>query len=346
MKHIPKLGLFLSMLILTSSCKPQKPKRDNFWGYLFAYFEGTGPGDQQEQLRFAVSSDAVNWKALNNNKPIIPSSRISKTGGIRDPYICRGEKGRNYYIVATDMYTIKNGWGSNPGIVMLKSDDLLNWKSSAIDLAKEYPDKFGNVQWVWAPQVIFDPEAGKYLVYFTIRFKGEDNLDFYSAYANEDFTGFESQPRLMFRAKDGAIDGDIVYKDGVYHLFYKGNTKDENGKEIKNGIKQTTSKSLSGPWKESFEYLDYYAGKPTVVEGSSVFKLNDKDEYILMYDLYADHRYEFQRSKDLNHFTQKTEHFNKDFNPRHGSVIGITKKEARRLNERWGGVPESLLNEK
>lgn len=136
---------------------------------------------------------------------------------------------------------------------MLRSDDLLNWKSSAIDLAKEYPDKFGNVQWVWAPQVIFDPEVGKYVVYFTIRFEGKDNLDFYSAYANEDFTGFESQPELMFRAENGAIDGDIIYKDGVYHLFYKGNTKDENGREIKNGVKQATSTSLSGPWKESFE---------------------------------------------------------------------------------------------
>ena len=50
----------------------------------------------------------------------------------------------------------------------------------------------------------------------------------------------------MFSPKDGAIDGDIIYKDGMYHFFYKGNTKDENGKEIKNGIKQATSKLALG----------------------------------------------------------------------------------------------------
>jgi len=167
-------------------------------------------------------------------------------------------------------------------------------------------------------------------------------LDFYCAYANKDFTGFEKEPKLMFSPKYGAIDGDILYKDGTYHFFFKGNTKDGNGKEIKNGILQATSKSLQGPWKEDFNYLDAYAGK-TPVEGSSVFKLNNSGEYILMYDLYTSQRYEFQRSSDLYSFGQKTESFNKNFNPRHGSVISITRDEARRLNEKWGGVPPSLL---
>lgn len=44
-----------------------------------------------------------------------------------------------------------------------------------------------------------------------------------------DFSVFEKEPKLMFRAKYGAIDGDIIYKDGLYHFFYKGNTKDANG---------------------------------------------------------------------------------------------------------------------
>ncbi|MCA9241865.1 MAG: family 43 glycosylhydrolase, partial [Planctomycetales bacterium] len=192
---------------------------------------------------------------------------------------------------------------------------------------------------------IYDPEAKKYLVYFTIRFRGQDNLDFYSAYANADFTGFEAEPTLMFRAKHGAIDGDIVLKDGVYHLFFKGNTKDGDGKEYKNGIKQATSRSLQGPWVEDEKYLDAYANKATVVEGSSVFKLNDSDQYVLMYDLYSDGRYEFQRSADLSHFTPNTESFTKDFHPRHGSVIGITHQEAARLNKEWGGAPADMLRQ-
>ncbi|MFG6686053.1 family 43 glycosylhydrolase [Mariniflexile sp. HNIBRBA6329] len=315
----------------------------NFEGYLFAYFEGKGLGDMQEQLRLAVSDDAVNWKALNKNQPILKSSEISSTGGVRDPHILRTEDGKHFYMVATDMNTVKSGWDTNPGIVMLKSNNLLDWESSIINLEKQYPKKFKNVKWVWAPQTIYDPKVKKYLVYFTVRFHDDLNLDFYSAYANKDFSGFEKAPTLMYRAKDGAIDSDIIFKDGTYHLFYKGNTKDKDGKEIKNGIKQATSNSLQGPWIESFDYIDVYANTSTNVEGSSVFKLNDSDDYILMYDLYSNGRYEFQCTKDLYNFTSETESFTKNFFPRHGSVISITKYEAKRLNKKWDGVPASLL---
>tara|TARA_R110002051_G_scaffold267030_1_gene326999 strand:+ start:8519 stop:10456 length:1938 start_codon:yes stop_codon:yes gene_type:complete len=320
-----------------------KAQSQDFEGYLFAYFEGSGEGNMQEQLRFAVSDDAMHWTALNNNQPILSSKEISTTGGIRDPHLLRGEGDGKFYMVATDMNTVKNGWDYNPGIVMLISNNLTDWKSSTIDLAALYPKKFKNVKWVWAPQTIYDPQVKKYLVYFTVRFNDSLNLDFYSAYANADFTGFETVPKLMYSAKDGAIDGDIIYKDGTYYLFYKGNTKDKDGKEIKNGIKQATSKLLQGTWKESFDYIDNYADTPTVVEGSSVFKLNNKEEYILMYDLYASGKYEFQRSTDLIHFSSQTESFTKDFSPRHGSVISITKKEAQRVDTKWGGVPQSLL---
>lgn len=314
-----------------------------FQGYLFAYFEGSGPRNMDEQLRFGVSTDALNWLALNNNQPIIASDTISATSGIRDPHILRGEDEKSFYIVATDMSTAKNGWGHNPGIVMLQSSDLINWHHSFVDLEKSYPTKFANVQWVWAPQTIYNPAANKYLVYFTVKFKDDLKLDFYCAYANNDFSGFENEPTCMFRPKYGAIDGDIIYKDGTYHFFFKGNTKDEKGKEFVNGIRQATSKTLQGPWIECFNYLDAYSPKKIVVEGSSVFKLNNSDDYVLMYDLYTNHRYEFQRSKDLYQFTQTPESFTKNFFPRHGSVIGITKEEAKKLNTKWGGVPALLL---
>lgn len=335
------MKISISKIIIVSflSICSFKAQNNSFEGYLFAYFEGQGPGEQQEQLRFAVSNDATNWMALNNNKPILNSDAISSTGGIRDPHILRSED-NTFYLVATDMNTLKNGWGYNPGIVMLQSKNLIDWTSSIIDLEKQYPKKFKDIQWVWAPQTIYDPVVKKYLIYFTVRFKYNEKLDFYSAYANSDFNAFESVPTLMYSAKDGAIDGDIIYKDGTYHLFYKGNTKDEKGKEIQNGIKQATSTSLQGPWKESFEYIDFYADKKTTVDGSSVFKLNDSNEYILMYDLYSSGRYEFQRSKDLYHFTQNPESFTKDFFPRHGSVIGITKEELKILNDKWKSEPE------
>lgn len=304
-------------------------------GYLFAYFEGSGEAEKQEQLRFALSTDAVNWTALNGNRPIIASDTISKSGGIRDPHILRGEDGKSFYMVATDMFTVKYGWGENPGIVMLRSEDLINWTHSYIDLAETYPEHFGDAHWVWAPQTIFDPEAGKYMVYFTLNRKGVGGLVTYYAYANDDFSGFEAEPQVLFSAKYGSIDNDIIYKDGTWHLFYKGNTKDDEGREIKNGIQQATSTSLRGPWKEDFVYLDAYAGK-TPVKGSSIFKLNGEERYVLMYDLYTSGRYEYQTSDDLYRFDSIPRPFNKDFHPRHGSVISLTREEMDALRQRWG----------
>ena len=337
--------LIAALLLSAISYVPAQNSKntEKFDGYLFAYFEGTGKAREQEQIRFAVSENAVNWFALNQNQPVLRSELISHTGGVRDPHILRGEDGKSFYMVATDMFTHRNGWDNNPGIVMLKSDNLLDWKHSIIDLEKLYPKKFKNVKWVWAPQTIYDPKVKKYLVYFTVRFHNDEKLDFYCAYGNKDFSAFEKEPKLMFRAKYGAIDGDIIYKDGLYHFFFKGNTKDANGKEVKNGILKAVSKSLQGPWKEEFEYLDAYAAKGVSVEGSSVFKLNNSDEYFLMYDLYRDKRFEFQRSTDLKKFSAGPESFTKNFAPRHGSVISITRDEARRLQARWGGVPETLL---
>ncbi len=264
-------------MLLGLTLTVQAQNKQKFAGYLFAYFEGGGDQNLMEQLRFAVSEDAQNWYALNGNRPIIASDSISESGGIRDPHILRGEDGY-YYIVATDMHTYdpKQGWGANPGIVLLKSKDLVNWMHAKINLAKDWSKNFGDAYWVWAPQTIYDRKARKYMIYFTLQRNDRKTLITYYAYA----------------------------KDGMYHLFYKGNTKDENGKEIKNGIQQATSKKLTGPYKEHFEYLDAYAGTRTHVEGSGVFQLNNSEDWILMYDLYSSGRYEFQRSKDLKTFTQ------------------------------------------
>ena len=69
--------LLLNLFVLVSVSAQSDTGTGKFSGYLFAYFEGKGA--DQEQLRFAVSEDAVNWHALNNNRPIISSSEISRS---------------------------------------------------------------------------------------------------------------------------------------------------------------------------------------------------------------------------------------------------------------------------
>ncbi|MDR6197994.1 family 43 glycosylhydrolase [Siphonobacter sp. SORGH_AS_0500] len=319
------LSFVLFMLIgcLEPTLASTPPKKEPNSAYLFVYF--IGKGNNQEAIRFAVSKDGYNYKALNYNQPVIASEAISATGGVRDPHILRSEDGQSFYMVATDMHTVKYGWGPNHGMVLLKSKDLVNWESSKIDITKTYPE-FKDVNRVWAPQTIYDPVAKKYMIYWSMRF-GQDADKVYYAYANADFTALESAPKLLFTNPQGGscIDADIINKDGVYHLFYK---TEGNG----NGIKQSTAKNLTGPYTQHDEYLQQTKDP---VEGSGVFKLNNSDSYILMYDVYTKGRYEFTTSKDLKKFTKVDHEISMNFLPRHGTVLPITNAEYQALTQKW-----------
>jgi len=291
--------------------------------YLFVYF--TGNSVEEEAVRYAISADGYHYYHLNNNKPVIDSKVISSTGGVRDPHILRGD-GKTFYMVLTDM-TSSKGWDSNRAMVLLKSTDLVNWKSSIINIQTTFPGN-ENLKRVWAPQTIYDPKAGKYLIYFSLQYAGGPDKIYY-AYANKDFTALESTPKLLFvpKSERACIDGDIIEKDGIYHLFYKTETE-------KAGIKVATTTDLtSGKWTENDNYLQQTKDG---VEGSSVFKLNNSDDYILMYDVYTKGRYQFTKSKDLENFTVIDNDISMDFNPRHGTILPITRSELKKLITKWG----------
>ena len=314
--------------------------------YLFAYFGAGVPESESEHLRFAISRDGISWRALNNNEIVIRSDTIANSKRIRDPHILRGDHGE-FLIVATDMNAYRDGWGTpNPGIVLMRSTDLVNWTHARIHLSKDYPQSFGDAFWVWAPQTIYDPDAGKYMIYFTLQRSDRKTYITYYAYANETFTGFESEPKVLFPALNGSVDNDIIKgPDGKWHLFYKGNTRDVSGREVQNGIQQAVSDKVTGPYVENFVYLDAYYQDPSInEEGSSTYKLLDSDTYILMYDLPGLGRFEYHTSTDLTTWTEKPKTFLKDFMPRHGSVTYITLSEARRMAERWPSANlDSLL---
>ncbi|MFC0778606.1 family 43 glycosylhydrolase [Flavobacterium sp. HJSW_4] len=292
--------------------------------YLFVYFIGNKV--EEEAVNYAVSTDGYHYYALNNNKPILDSKTISSTGGVRDPHILRGEDGKTFYMVLTDM-TSSKGWDSNRAMILLKSTDLVHWKSTVVNMQTAFSGN-ENLKRVWAPQTIYDDKAGKYMIYFSMQ-HGTDPDKIYYAYANEDFTALESAPKLLFvpKSKGACIDGDIIQKDGVYHLFYK--TESETA-----GIKTATTTDLtSGNWKENDNYLQQTKEK---VEGSSIFKLNNSDEYILIYDVYSKGKYQFTKTKDLENFTVIDNDISMDFKPRHGTILPITRSELKRITSKWG----------
>lgn len=297
--------------------------------YLFTYF--TGNSKEQEQIRFAISNDGYNFRALNNNKAVISSEKISSTGGVRDPHILRGADGKTFYMVVTDMVSA-NGWSSNRAMVLLKSNDLINWSSSIINIQKRFPNNDDLLR-VWAPQTIYDTKAKKYMIYWSMKNGNNPDIIYY-AYANKDFTDLETTPKqLFFSPTNGAcIDGDIIYKDGTYNLFFK--TEGDGA-----GIKIATSNKLT----EGYVLNDKYVQQTKdPVEGAGVFKLNNSNDYILMYDLYTKGKYQFTKTNDLKNFTVVDQEVTMNFHPRHGTVLPITATEAERLESKWGNAADII----
>jgi arabinoxylan arabinofuranohydrolase len=326
MKKFKSLLLFIFAItpLSYSQESPVTVPDKDLTGYLFVYF--TGNTVEDEQVRYAISPDGYHYYTLNNNNAVLDSKKISSTGGVRDPHVLRGADGKTFFMACTDM-TAAKGWDSNRALVLLKSTDLVNWTSSVVNIQSAFP---GNetLKRVWAPQTIYDAKSGKYMVYFSMK-HGSDPDKIYYAYANTDFTGLESAPKQLFfpRLGEACIDGDIMEKEGVYHLFYKTETETP-------GIKVATTCDLtSGKWKE---FPDYLQQTPEAVEGAGVFKLNHSDNYILMYDVYMKGKYQFTKSTCLEHFTTIDNEVSMDFHPRHGTILPITRCELKGLIAKWG----------
>ncbi len=303
--------------------------------YLFTYFTGNAPAE--EQICYAISYDGYNYTPLNNGKPIISSDTISLKKGVRDPHILRGHDGW-FYMVVTDMRS-SQGWSSNRGMVLMRSRDMVKWQHHTVNFPTKYAGTmFANVLRVWAPQTFYDAKAGKYMVYFSI-LTNDGTVPYdkvYWAYANEDFSDLEGEPKELFDFKDAAIDTDIIESaDGKFHIFFK----TESG-QPKKGIRQFIATDLhdTSTWtlvEGNCEDTD------KAVEGGGVFPLLDGSGWVLMYDCYMNGHYQFCTSPDLHKFTFKQDTKTEGaFTPRHGTVMQITKKELKRLLKAFPNTPD------
>lgn len=334
------LGALIALpLAFTVACGSKQnaiPEETPTPGYLFAYF----PNNADENLYYAVSDDGFNYTPLNNGQMVLSSDTVSIKHGIRDPYLIRGKDGK-FYMVATDMKS-REGWDSNRGLVMFKSDDLVNWEHSTVNIPERFP-QWGNVIRVWAPEFIWDPDyvnedgsKGRYLVYFSMLTDREGDYDkIYYSYANDDFTDLLTDPVFFYDHGSATIDGDIVYDDktGLYHMVYKN--------EDVGGISKVTAKRLTAeegaePGSQWSQPTGPIQQTDVPVEGAGLFKLADSDTWVLMYDCYTSGKYQFCTSEDLENFKLHSQTDKSGaFTPRHGSVISISPEEKEMLLKRF-----------
>ncbi len=344
-----RLSLFITLLFTTfihlSAQKKKAPSEKDMAAYLMVYFK-----DDTHGLYFAVSKDGYSFTDVNNALPIIAGDTIAEQKGIRDPYIMRGADGQ-FYIALTDLHIYAQklgyrstlweregkqfGWGNNKGIVLLKSPDLVHWSHTVLRVDKAFSD-LDSIGCAWAPELIWDAQRNKIMMYFSMRF-GTSKEKVYYTYMNKDFTAMETHPEPIFEYPNSSkayIDGDITKVGNQYHFLYCSHDGTA-------GIKQAVSDSIHSGYVYDSAWIDPEKGG---CEAPTTFKRIGENKWVLVYDIYSikPHNFGFMETTDFMHFTP-IGHFNEgvmkmtNFSiPKHPAIIQITKKEAERIAKNWG----------
>lgn len=166
------------------SSSPSKTVDINRDKYLFAYF--TGNDDQN--VRLAVSDDGYNFESLNGNTKILrndpsacyPSTTtntgIGSSNAARDPFIMQKADGSGYYVIATDLDITGPRGYSNTKLLVWDIANLADigetqpWNVETCDWIPNYSDvyKDGSFDfYAWAPEAIWDEEAQMYMMYWS-----------------------------------------------------------------------------------------------------------------------------------------------------------------------------------
>ena len=345
--------LLLTLCLATINIMAQKGNlQKGDYGYLFCHMNDHG----RAWTAYALSRDGFHYHDLLNGDSIFSDAEHARIeGATRDAYICRKHDGNGYLMVCTDMNVgrfkdlKKAAEWDNYGIELLRSDDLINWKSVTFDYRKgtsifcdpESPSVYSDwstINRVWAPQIMWDADyvwpdgrRGGYFIYYSMWNRAEEKYDrMYYSYADESFTQL-TQPKPLFDWGYATIDADInwVEADQRWHMMIK----KEGGKP---GLFTATAPQLTGPWSEPVED-DYvrFEGKKKC-EGVSAFQLAGSDEWVIGYIEYSSR----PRNYRLCFADKNMRGFHSPRNiegvraPQHGSFLRLTKKEYKRL-QKW-----------
>lgn len=327
-----------------------RPDEKNMRAYLMVYHK-----DEDHGLHMVISRDGRQFKALNNDQPVIAGDTIALQKGIRDPHIYRGPDGA-FYLTMTDLHVYGRrdgkrteewerprdtyGWGNNRGIVMMKSWDLLHWTHSIQNFDGCFT-AWKEIGCAWAPETFYDDQTGRYMIYLTMRQKNEPNRLYY-VYVNESFDRIETEPTVLFQypnEKISAIDGDITKVGDTYHLMYVSHDGEA-------GIRHATSNRPTGGWNFDGRWVD---AATVGCEAPHVYKRIGEDRWVLMYDIYRQKPMtfgfvetsdfcNFQNMGEFNNGKMRTLNFS---SPKHGAVVQITAEEAERLENYWNENPRT-----
>jgi hypothetical protein len=326
-------------IVLTPTIEKPKGARKleekDMAGYVMVYFK-----DETHSAYFAISRDGYTFTDVNGGEPIFDGKLLAEQKGVRDPHIARGPDGA-FYLAMTDLHIYgqragvrttqwerpeeQYGWGNNRALVMMKSWDLIHWTHSDFRVDKAFPE-LGDIGTAWAPETIYDQQAGKMMVYFTIRLNQKTSL--YYAYADDAFTKLETKPLPLVEVP--GIDGDITKVGDKFHIYY---------------VSQATVKhGVSSKVNQGYVFDPQRIDPETVAtEAPNLFKRLGTNSYVLMYDVYGarpnnmgfSETTDFVTYKNLGHFNEGVMKGTNFTRPKHGAVTHLTADELKAVSAHW-----------
>jgi beta-xylosidase len=285
--------------------------------FLFSYFTGNG----EDGLHFAASDDGRVWTSVGGGRSFLKPAAGSRL--MRDPSIARGPDGMFHLVWTT-------GWWDN-GIGVAHSKDLIEWSEQEfVPVMAHEPD----AQNCWAPEIFFDQEHGRFLIYWGTTIPGRfpetdpkdgtlsrgDRMNHRMYYVEtSDFKTY-SPARLLYDGGFSVIDAFIVKAGPQRYVMV---LKDETLRPTpKKHLRVAEARRPEGPYGPASAPISV-----DWVEGPSVLKAGD--DWIVYYDEYTRKRYGAMRSRDLGRWEPLDVRF--PTGTRHGTAFAVERDVAARL---------------
>lgn len=314
-----------------------------------------------QQVYFATSdgNEATTWTATNNGEAVLNSTKGMHA--TRDPVIVRSPEGDRFFLIATDLNVdgTEYGWknwdwaqsGASRYIEVWESDDLHNWSEQRHVLVS--PEEAGMT---YAPEAIWDPEIGAYVVYWTSSMYPEgtyytpDKEDPNGRYpltrgqtlyaTTRDFITFSPAKVMSGRPGHGVLD-PVIYpsEDGYYQRI----VSDRNSTGVNltwygqpcdsEDLYQERAKSILAPeedWELIATCITHDEMNTTYAEGPLIAKANRGDPRGKGYYMYADQKWAGSPSGEPME-EQYHPYWTQDIGKPDWKPIGWTKKPAYKL---------------
>jgi len=272
-----------TILSAASGAEPITPAGRQEYGYLLIHFVENRHG-HTEKIYFSLSdgNNPLKWRRLNNGEPVLEWANGST--GVRDPYIVAGADG--YHIIATDL-RVWRADGSEPDweqfgtygshdLIVWDSPDLVHWSQPrAVTVA---PKEAGMA---WAPEALWDPIAGDYLVYWSSRLNGGPARIMVAR--TTDFKTFTPAEVYLSLGDNPVIDMTATIIDGRVHRFAK---QDESTPDSMRVFQQVGSSFFADDFATVATGLGAELGGGQ--EAPLIFREHHSDRWYLWVDRYGE----------------------------------------------------------